>query len=532
MAKKGKLRRLMSKAPTVERVATTSDDEVPDAAPTKRARTAAVKRRPAMAPAIGTRTSMPKTSGVFHYLQWVVTNVLTHDELEVLKAKVTTATISVGSMCAGMGTEEIVFEGLRRSLQEHSIRLRHRSVFKAERDVAKMDLLQEHYGDASTTFVWDNRDLQKDTMTDAKGQVVQGRLSVDMLFCGIVCKDISPLNTKPKTERAKDGQSGSSLDGLLGYLHNMPLELRPIVIILECVQRLGHKRQVDPDNRQGTVYIRDELSALGYCGDWRNVNAKEFFLPQSRPRVYGMFLRIGPKSLDGRGHDERVAESKAAFALIERMEVQGPPEPLTVVLQRCQGLPTEVPLPTKEPLLTMSKSAPHDSKKQLASWELPVAQLESDLVWRREHFNFAKTLALTDTELQEFHAFSLAAAGAFKPRAIEGLWLKLTSARRARGTDWTTQVVVASIGASLRFMSVRSDIFPCVTPHMTYAIMQNGHLRSVSGMEALALQGIQTVEARTFKLAQSKPGLLQDLAGNAFTANILAAFLVAALLHT
>ena len=105
------------------------------------------------------RTALPKSSGVFDYLQWVVTDVLKHDELEVLKAKAAKATITVGSMCAGMGTEEIVFEGLRRSLQQHGISLQHHSVFKAEKDKAKMAFLQEHYGNAMTTFVWDNHDL-------------------------------------------------------------------------------------------------------------------------------------------------------------------------------------------------------------------------------------------------------------------------------------------------------------------------------------------------------------------------------------
>lgn len=515
---------------TVKRDATTSEDEQPDvqmamvkARPLKsRARTVTVKSCRALAPGSNANRSTPTSSGLFHYVRWVVADVLTQDEREALKAKASKATITVGSMCAGMGTEEIVLEGLTRALQEHGALLKHKSIFKAEKDSAKMAFLQKQYPHAGTTFVWDNSDLQKDTVIDVKGQAVQGRLQVDVLFCGIVCKDISPLNTKPKTERAKDGQSGSSLDGLLSYLKCMPLEQRPKLLILECVQRLGHKRQVDPDDRQGTVYIRDELSSLGYCGDWCNVNAKDFFLPQSRPRVYACFLRLSSTNLDHHGHEQRLAESKATFALVERMKVQGPPEPLTTVLLRCKALDKCEPLP---------KSVPAEA--QLASWELPKTELESALVWRQEHCSFAKRLALSDAELKEFHTFANETRGAFKLRAIEGLWLKLMSEQRTRGTDWTKEVMVASIGASLRFMSVRSDIFPCVTPKMTYAILQNKHLRSLSGMEAMALQGIQVAEIKALKLDTTKPNssLWQDLAGNAFTANILAAFLVAGLLH-
>jgi site-specific DNA-cytosine methylase len=520
---RGKARRTLRQAVGRQDTTSASESDVEDAKGSPGVGSlprTSVMRRPASA--IAPRTALPKSSGVFHYLQWVVTDVLKQEELEVLKAKAAKLTITVGSMCAGMGTEEIVFEGLRRSLQEHGASLRHQSVFKAEKDNVKMAFLQEHYGNKHTTFVWDNHELQKNTMTDVTGQAVQGRLQVDVLFCGIVCKDISPLSTKPKTERAKEGQSGSSLDGLLSYIRNMPLELRPKFLILECVQRLGHKRQVDPDNRQGTIYIKDELSTLGYCGDWRNVNAKEFFLPQSRPRVYGLFLKIDPKCLDERGRQQRDAECKACFDLVERMKVQGPPEPLAVVLQRCKEMHGDQFLP---------KSTAHEA--QPASWELPPSELASDRVWRREHCNFAKTLALKDAELKEFHAFADAVNGTFQPRAIEGLWLKLVSEQRKRGMDWTKELLVASIGASLRFMSVRSDIFPCVTPHMTYAILQDRQLRSLTGVEALALQGIQTNEVRTFKFntAKSNSTKLQDLAGNAFTANILAAFLVAGLLH-
>ena len=97
-------------------------------------------------------------------------------------------------------------------------------------------------------FVPDNRDLQKEVLTDANGDAVNGRPTVDVLFCGIVGKDISPLSTTPKTERAKDGKSGGSLDGLLSYLRVIPLERRPAFLILECVERLSHKRMVDPDH--------------------------------------------------------------------------------------------------------------------------------------------------------------------------------------------------------------------------------------------------------------------------------------------
>jgi hypothetical protein len=53
-----------------------------------------------------------------------------------------------------------------------------------------------------------------------------------------------------------------------------------------------------------------------------------------------------------------------------------------------------------------------------------------------------------------------------------------------------------------------------------------------SGFDALAVQGVQSRASRelaTHKLSsETSQSLLQDLAGNAFSATILAAFLVAA----
>jgi hypothetical protein len=52
------------------------------------------------------------------------------------------------------------------------------------------------------------------------------------------------------------------------------------------------------------------------------------------------------------------------------------------------------------------------------------------------------------------------------------------------------------------------------------------------GLGALALQGVQGQEVHSFKLGATKGPFLQELAGKAYTANIVAAFLLAGLLAT
>ena len=67
---------------------------------------------------------------------------------------------------------------------------------------------------------------------------------------------------------------------------------------------------------------------------------------------------------------------------------------------------------------------------------------------------------------------------------------------------------------------------------MTMVISEKGQLRLASGWDALAVQGVQSEEVAKFKLGSESQSLLQDLAGNAFTASILAAYLVAAMVVT
>lgn len=101
--------------------------------------------------------------------------------------------------------------------------------------------------------------------------------------------------------------------------------------------------------------------------------------------------------------------------------------------------------------------------------------------------------------------------------------------KKTKGHDWSKGFCIASVGASINFMSVRSDIFPCVTPKMNFCALHNGQTLSLRGIDMLALQGVQNREVAAFKLDAQKGSFLQELAGNAFTSNIFAAFLIAGL---
>ena len=101
--------------------------------------------------------------------------------------------------------------------------------------------------------------------------------------------------------------------------------------------------------------------------------------------------------------------------------------------------------------------------------------------------------------------------------------------RKTEAKDWQEGIFVANVGASIHFLTVMQDIFPCVTPHQVYTVLCNGNIHLATGITVLAMHGIQSKEFYNFHFGKEKCSLLRDLGGNAFTANIIAAFLIAGL---
>ena len=79
-------------------------------------------------------------------------------------------------------------------------------------------------------------------------------------------------------------------------------------------------------------------------------------------------------------------------------------------------------------------------------------------------------------------------------------------------------------------MSLQAVRFPCLTPGNAHAILNKGIRSVASGPARLAVQGIGAVESEQCgDLYQHDGTPLQDMAGNAFTASMRCAFLLAAL---
>lgn len=325
----------------------------------------------------------------------------------------------------------------------------------------------------------------------------------DILFLGIVCVDISSCTATPKSLTDASGNTGKSWLPFLQYLDSLSLEQRPAALVLECVANLGQKRTLAGHVEKGTLVANEALRERGYVGQWRKVSATNYFLPQSRPRVWALFLKVhggvGPKATMAREKD-----LSKALNIIQSSQTHAH-ESLRRILDRS-------PMPR-----TDRRSKPARGGQAWRTTQGP---------------SFQSKHGLSDAEVCDGQAeFEKATAEVLLPREQAAVWLELCRLRKkGRLPNWKEGVLVSDCGSSVGWLTVAKDLFPCIRPGNSYLVLDQGQPRIAQGPLCLALQGIGPGEANAFELLSEEDGLLRQLAGNAFSANICLVFLVAALL--
>jgi site-specific DNA-cytosine methylase len=375
----------------------------------------------------------PVSSGVFDYVKWLMDGRLSDMEKETLHCKFP---LTVGSMCSGMGTEDI---GLR-ALQRAMVACGHDgfeviSTFKAESDPRKADFLRRHTS-KGTMIYNDNAALASPLPVNARDEQTE-RPPCKILVCGIVCVDISSLTPTPKPVSGR-GKSGVALEGLLQSAQAMRFDDRPELICLECVARLGQHRRVDPDNRTGTKYVTDELGKLGYVGDWCLVRPRDFFLPQSRARVYSIHLKRSDFSEASAA--ARKKDIEKAFQIIKSVQ--------TTVTEKLEVLLARVPFKHQA-----------NAKKGRASGQTRTAADSSNRKWPSAHDSYAEKHGLMPSDRQIPPDFVSEVGHLVSPRSLEASWLKLVVACQKAQEVWKNVLVVFPLSHSISFASA-SRIFP------------------------------------------------------------------------
>jgi len=143
---------------------------------------------------------MPKSSGLFHFSKHLMANILNREEIDELQRSYA-ENYAFGELCAGVDTGTVCAEALKRAgAHTHGLSVVGHCLFYTECSALKRSALEcVHKKSALAQQPATTIDMQKVDVPE-----------VEIIFCGVVCKDVSPLTTTPKSVLDPDGKSGSS----------------------------------------------------------------------------------------------------------------------------------------------------------------------------------------------------------------------------------------------------------------------------------------------------------------------------------
>lgn len=210
--------------------------------------------------------------------------------------------INVATMCSGTESPLIFLQLLSEALvkkSEPSLDIRHR--FSAEIDATKQAYIERNFH--PPILFRDVRQLGEDattTATTAYGAEEQIPGDLDILIAGFVCKDLSSLNNKKKSVDDQ-GETGDTWRAIYFYAKRF----QPSIVLLENVR--------SDKNVWNDVVSR--WSKIGYEAAWTYCDTKNYYLPQTRERMYMIAVN---RKFYGKGVDKAVAEWQVTMEKLQR----------------------------------------------------------------------------------------------------------------------------------------------------------------------------------------------------------------------
>jgi site-specific DNA-cytosine methylase len=274
--------------------------------------------------------------------------------------------------------------------------------------------------------------------------------------------------------------------------------MMPRLVIMENVKTLTRKRALD-DGEAPTDIIVQDLANLGYAARHCLLDSMDFGLPQRRVRVYVVALR----------GDCDVAP---VFRNVAQMRVRPLALSASSVLERSIA---EIPVWPHASLVSRRNRG-----KTWRELELPFLEQHAEFFGRD----------LPKAMLQELR--SILHFRRLTERAQRVLAIMYCVALRVHRVDPRLTLCVFDCSQSLGRVPWEVEASPCVCPgSILWVSCCAAGPHAATAAECLRLQGISDYEALLHNLAQVKPTLLRDLAGNAFAAHVIGAVLLAALAH-
>lgn len=210
--------------------------------------------------------------------------------------------INVATMCSGTESPLLFLQMLAEALDskgEKTLNIAHH--FSAEIDATKQAYIERNFH--PPTLFRDVRQLGDElatTATTAYGAEEPIPGSIDILVAGFVCKDLSSLNSKKKSVDDQ-GETGDTWRAIYFYAKRF----RPGIVLLENVR--SDKSLWDD--------VVSRWSRIGYEAAWIYCDTKNYYLPQTRERMYMIAIN---RKLHGEGVSEAVSQWRSTMEKLQR----------------------------------------------------------------------------------------------------------------------------------------------------------------------------------------------------------------------
>ncbi|KAI4612008.1 hypothetical protein J4E80_007460 [Alternaria sp. BMP 0032] len=396
--------------------------------------------------------------------------------------------IRVATMCSGTESPLLALDEISKALETMGKSPMHiQQEFSAEIEVFKQGYIERNF--APKKLFRDVRDfLRKDTTTamTAYGAEVDIPTGIDILIAGFVCKDLSRMNNKGKT-LDDGGESGDTWRAIYTYAERF----RPSLVLLENVK--NEKKTWDD--------VVKRWAKIGYEAQWTYCDTKNFYLPQTRERMYMVAIERSHFGKDAKSATDQWKE------LMHKLERQ------------CSS-PYEAFLPE-----SLKESSGYSVLKNEPDWALCKL--------RNDHIRSEKRLGILSPVSRRSDSGTV-----MPPDFADRKFYKSQSSRvhdaidiahlefaALKGCDSLYKMALWDVSQNVDRFKADLGIAPCLTPGGQDFASNRQH--TLNGSQLLILQGMP-LDRLLFANETQKD--LQNLAGNAMSTTVIGASLISAII--
>ncbi|KAJ4312063.1 hypothetical protein N0V94_007628 [Neodidymelliopsis sp. IMI 364377] len=397
--------------------------------------------------------------------------------------------INVATMCSGTESPLLFLQLLSEALAAKSgttLQIKHH--FSAEIDATKQAYIERNFHPPK--LFRDVRQLGDETATTATTaygaeELIPGAL--DILIAGFVCKDLSSLNSRKKTVDDQ-GETGDTWRAIYFYAKRF----QPSIVLLENVRS---DKSVWDD-------VVSRWSKIGYDAAWVYCDTKNYYLPQTRERMYMIAIN---RQLYGKNVGEAVAQWQSTMEKLQR-QCSSPYEAFLA------GLPASVvdhSIMSSEPEWSLCKLRYDQIRsEQRLGIRRPVTQ------WSENG-----TLRPPDYANRKWYESQ-------SSRVYDAIDVAHLQAAQEEGHDSMFKMKIWDVSQNVDRFKTGMGLMPCITPGG--CDFGSNRQDALNGSQTLVLQGMPLDKLHFAGETQRE---CQDLAGNAMSTTVIGASLISAIIH-